>query len=145
MQTLSHVLWIGGPPGAGKSTVATRITRRYGLRWYGSDTRTWQHRDRALRDGNAAALRWEAMTAQERWVRWTPREMLAMSLHRERGPMVIDDLRALPDSPLVVAEGSTLPAHALSSGIAERSRAVWLMPSREFQRATLNDGDIAPD
>jgi hypothetical protein len=38
--------------------------------------------------------------------------------------MVIDDLRALPDSPLVVAEGSTLPAAALSSGVAERSQAV---------------------
>jgi len=144
MQTLRQVLWIGGPPGAGKSSVATRIARRYGLRWYNADTRTWQHRDRALRTGNAAARRWEAMTPQERWVGSTPREMLRMSLHRERGPMVIDDLRALPDSPLVVAEGSTLPAHALSSGIAERSRAVWLLPTREFQRATLTDRDMAP-
>ena len=31
MQTLRHVLWIGGPPGGGKSSVATRIARRYGL------------------------------------------------------------------------------------------------------------------
>ena len=51
VQTLRHVLWIGGPPGGGKSSVATRIARRYGLRWYGADTRTWRHRDRALRAG----------------------------------------------------------------------------------------------
>ena len=131
------MLWIGGPPGAGKSAVASRITRRHGLRWYAADTRTWQHRDRALRAGNAAAHRWEAMTPRQRWAESTPREMLAMSLHRERGPMVIDDLRALPGSPLVVAEGTTLPAHALSSGIALRSRAVWLVPTREFQQAAL--------
>jgi hypothetical protein len=137
MQALRHVLWIGGPPGAGKTAVATGIARRHGLRWYGADTRTWQHRDRALRAGNAAARRWEEMTPQERWEKSTPTEMLAMSLHIERGPMVLADLRALPDSPLVLAEGSPLPAHAVSSGIADRSRAVWLIPTRDFQRALL--------
>jgi hypothetical protein len=63
--------------------------------------------------------------------------MLDMSLHAERGPMVLDDLRAIPDSPLVVAEGSTLPAQAVSSGLADRSRAVWLIPTDDFQRALL--------
>jgi hypothetical protein len=56
-----------------------------------------------------------------------------MSLHRERGPMVVDDLSALPPTPIVVAEGSTLPAAA----VTDRSRAVWLMPTPEFQRARL--------
>ncbi len=43
------------------------------------------------------------MTPEERWA-VTPKEMLTMSLHVERGPMVIHDLRMLPDSALVVAE-----------------------------------------
>jgi hypothetical protein len=137
VQALRNVLWIGGPPGTGKTTVATRIARRHGLRWYGADTRTWKHRDRALLAGNAAARRWEAMTPQQRWVQATPTQMLDMSLHAERGPMVLDDLRTLPDAPLVVAEGSTLPAQAVSSGIADRSRAVWLLPTDDFQRALL--------
>lgn len=144
MHTLRHVLWIGGSPGAGKSSVATRIARRYGLRWYSTDTRTWQHRDRALRDGSTAAQRWEAMTPQARWAASTPREVLDLSLHRERGPMVIDDLRALPDAPLVVAEGSTLPAWALSAGIAQRSRAVWLLATRAFQQAALTLRGVEP-
>jgi DNA polymerase III delta prime subunit len=134
---MNHVLWIGGPPGCGKTTVAIRLARRHGLRLYSADTRTWVHRDRALAAGNAAAQRWEAMTPAERWRRATTAEMFEMSLHRERGPMVIDDLRALPASPLVVAEGSTLPASAVSDGVAERARAVWLIPTAAFQRAQL--------
>jgi hypothetical protein len=140
---LPHVLWIGGAPGAGKSSVATRIVRRHGLRWYGADTRTWLHRDRALRAGSAAAHRWEAMSPDERQ-RADPADMVAMSLHAERGPMVIDDLRALPVSPLVVADGSTLPAYAVSAGIADPARAVWLMPTREFQRAALARRGVTP-
>jgi hypothetical protein len=144
MQGLRHVLWIGGPPGAGKTAVATRIARRHGLRWYGADTRTWQHRDRALRAGNAAARCWEAMSAEERWVTSTPVEMFEMSLHVERGPMVLDDLGALPESPLVLAEGSPLPAQAVSSGIADHSRAVWLIPTRDVQRALLAARGVPP-
>lgn len=132
-KSLSHVLWIGGPPGAGKSTIASRLARRHGLRLYSADTRTWEHRDRAVEAGNPAALRWEAMSLDERWDGPSAQEMLEMSLHEARGAMVVDDLLALPRTPLVVAEGSVLPASVVSAGLAERSQAVWLLPTRSFQ------------
>lgn len=135
---MRHVLWIGGPPASGKTTVATRLARRHGLRWYNADTRTWEHRDRALAEGSAAAIRWEALTPAERATS-TPAEALELSLHRERGPMVVDDLRALPRAPLVVAEGSTLPAAA----VQDSSRALWLIPTPEFQQARLEERQLS--
>jgi hypothetical protein len=135
---MRHVLWLGGPPASGKTTVATRLARRHGLRLYAADTRTWVHRDRALAAGVPAALRWEAMTLEER-ARSTPEQALELSLHRERGPMVVEDLLALPRAPLVVAEGSTVPAAA----VTDRARAVWLLPSGEFQRARLEERGLS--
>jgi hypothetical protein len=128
---MAPVMWIGGAPGAGKSTVGRALARRYGLRLYGTDTRTWEHRDRAIALRNPAAIAFETMTPRERWERPTG-ELVAMALHRDRGPMVLDDLRTLPPAPLIVAEGTTLPAYA-----ADPARSVWLVPTPDFQRSQL--------
>jgi predicted kinase len=145
LQSLTHVLWIGGAPGSGKTTVAKRIARRHGLRWYNADAHTWDHRDRALEAGDPAALHWEAMTPRERWVATSPAEMVDLSLNLERGPMIVDALRALPAAPLVVAEGSTVLPDLVASGIADRSRAVWLAPTRDLQRARLEERGAEPE
>ncbi|MDQ1446667.1 MAG: hypothetical protein QOI20_3131 [Acidimicrobiaceae bacterium] len=78
-------------------------------------------------------MRWEAMTPAERRS-GDPAEMLRMSLHHERRQMVIDDLEAMPTAPLIVAEGTCVPA---SASAARPHRAVWLLPSEEFQQSSL--------
>ena len=115
VDSLAHVLWIGGPPGAGKTAVAQRLTRRHGLRCYRSDAHSWEHRERAARAGAPAALRWESMTRQERRA-LSVEDRLVLALQRERGPMTLDDLRALPTSPLIVAEGTQITPRMLPPG-----------------------------
>jgi hypothetical protein len=129
-------LWIGGPPGAGKTSVATRLARRHGLRWYGADTRTWRHRDRALAAGNPAARRFEQLPPAERWSRPSA-ELLELSLHRERLQMVLDDVEALPAAPLVIAEGTTVSPTALATKAIDRTHALWLLPTPRFFDAQL--------
>jgi hypothetical protein len=66
-------------------------------------------------------------------------DRLAMSLHRERGPMILEDLRALPAAPLTVAEGTPITPTVVGSG-----RAVWLIPAPDLQRARLNERQLLP-
>ena len=43
---MAEVLWLGGAPDAGKSTVARLLTRRYGLGFYSLDKRGQAHLER---------------------------------------------------------------------------------------------------
>jgi hypothetical protein len=137
MTTLEHVVWIGGASGAGKTTLATRLARRHGLRWYSADARTWDHRDSAIRAGHEGAIRWEAMSAEERHsvALERPEELVSLNLDLDRGPMIVDDLRALPPAPLVVADGSTVLPRLVDEGHARRDRSVWLLPSFDVHRS----------
>ena len=126
-ECLSHVLWVAGPAGAGKTTVARRLARRHGLRWYNCDAQTWQHLDRAVADGVRNAQRFAALTPAQRRLAG-PEE-----IEYDRGPLLIGDLRALPRSPIIVVDGAP-PDPA----VAVADQTVWLLPSRALQRARLD-------
>jgi hypothetical protein len=136
MTTLEHVLWIGGASTSGKTTIATRLARRHGLRWYSADAHTWEHRDLAIAAGHEGAVRWESMTHEERRATLvdSPAELVTLNLDFERGPMIVDDLRRLPAAPLIVADGSTILPELVAQGHADRDRAVWLLPTFERHR-----------
>ena len=107
------------------------------MRWYSADARTWSHRDAALRGGHEGAIRWEAMSLEERHAvaLEEPGELVHLNLDLDRGPMIVDDLRALPEVPLVVADGSTVLPELVAQGHARRDRSVWLLPTFEVHRS----------
>ena len=56
--------------------------------------------------------------------------------------MIVDDVRRLPSSPLVVAEGTPITPALASSGDLDRERAVWLQPTPALQRARLEEREL---
>ena len=105
------IFWVGGPAGAGKTTVGRLLARKYGFVWYSVDAHARDHEQRAA----AAGLH----------------VMGSGPGDFDRRPMIIEDVEALDTS--VVVEGAFVtPAVA---GVGEN--AVWLMPSKEEQLVRL--------
>jgi len=128
-----RVLWIGGPSGSGKSTAARLLARRHGFRWYSSDTRTWDHRDRAIAAGHPGAIAWEAMSIEQR------NALSAQERRRlghDRGPLTREDLAALPERPAVVADGTPFtPATVGPEPLRPPVHAVWLFADADVRAA----------
>ena len=137
---LDHVLWIGGAQGAGKSTAARNFAHRKGLRLYLVDTFTYSHAERVETGSYPAMRTFGAKTMDERWLHPEPEEMVDdfVDYSRERFRMILDDLRALPAEPAIVAEGPQLLPELVAPLLVRPDSAVWLVPTPRLQRGLLD-------
>lgn len=136
---LSHVYWIGGGSGAGKSTAARRLADRYGLHRCSTDDLMTDHAGRMTPEESPFLRRFAAMNMDERWVDRTPGAMLD-TFHWFRGEgfgFIVEDLLALGRGPGVVVEGFRLLPHLVLPHLADPDHAVWLLPTPEFRRAAF--------
>ena len=99
-ERLRDVCWIGGGSGAGKSTVARRLTDQYGLRWYATDDVMADHGRRMSREVSPFLRAFAAMDMDERWVSRSPQVMLETFLREEGGSRI---RKRAPSSPRPLA------------------------------------------
>jgi shikimate kinase len=137
-QALSHVLWIGGATDTGKTTVSRTIAKRRGLTVYDYDRRDLPQMEH-LAQTDAKYRAFLAASAEENWVRPEPEDLLQFTLRafRDRFPLVIEELIALPREPMVVAEGHGLTPELVASALSCKRQAVWLVPTEEFKWASM--------
>jgi shikimate kinase len=107
---LSHVLWIGGGPASGKSSIGRELADRFDLRLYAVDEHEIAH-----------APRMPSFLADE-----TFDGFLTASRHRFR--LVLEDLAALSDSPATIVEGSQLLPTSVAAVLREPGHALFLLP-----------------
>jgi len=111
-------IWIGGLVCSGKTSAAAELASRYGLRIYTFDGAEPLHIYRSVPERQPSLIRCMAMTMDERWVPRTPEAMAEhpfAAWSEERFPMVLDDLRHLPGSGAVIAEGAGLLPEKVAS------------------------------
>ena len=136
---LRHVRWIGGGSAAGKSTIAARLAARHGLHVYSTDDVMSEHARRCQPAECPSLTAFGAMSMDERWLRRSPQVMLE-TFHWFRGEafdLIVEDLLRLPERPGVLVEGFRLLPCLVEPLLADRWRAVWLLPTPSFRRAAL--------
>lgn len=137
---LRHVYWIGGGTGAGKSTIASRIAARHGLRHYATDDVMPDHASRSTTEDCPFLSEFMAMDMDERWVNRSPETMLE-TFHWFRGEgfgLIVEDLLRLPPDTGVIVEGFRLLPHLVRPLLAAPDRAVWLLPTPGFRLAAFD-------
>lgn len=138
-QSLAHVLWIGGAPDSGKTTIARILANRFRLQCYHydrEDARQLRRLAETMREHEAFL----AATVDERWVRPEPEFLMRRTLasFRDRFPLVVEDLLALPHAPLIVAEGFGLAPEWVAPVLSSPNQAIWLVPTGAFKRASMD-------
>lgn len=138
LQELLHVLWIGGATDCGKSTVAKGLAERHDLQLYHYDQRDLAHHEQLALTNPAYRAFLEA-SLDERWITPEPEELFRRSLKsfRDRFPLVLDDLKALPRNRKIVAEGFGLLPELLAPILCQPAQAIWLAPSEDFKLASM--------
>ena len=130
---LSHVLWIGGGQGSGKSSIAWALSRRFDLQLYAIDHRVWVHEPRMPES------EFRGLSMDKRWVDATPQRMLDWFLTTSRHwfRLVLEDLKELSESPLVVVEGPQLLPTTVSAVLRQADQALFLISDLDEQRKRL--------
>jgi len=133
---LAHILWMGGSPCSGKSSITEMLADRYGLQPYHVDKALNQrHRERILPAKHPTLHKWATLSWNDLWMQ--PGEVLleeAKAAYREHFGMILDDLLALPKSAPVLVEGTALLPDRVFSILQHRHQALWIVPTAAFQR-----------
>jgi hypothetical protein len=127
---LEHVLWIGGTPCSGKTSIAKLLGEAFSLQVYHCDQAFEIHKLRMSTTGKLLTMSWN-----ELWMR--PIDTLVadvFAIYHEEFQLIMDDLRALPLWPPILAEGMALLPDLVAPLLPSPSRAVWLIPTPDFQR-----------
>lgn len=127
---LSHVLWVGGGPQAGKTTLSRLLAGKWDLKIYNLD---WHSvREHGSRPSQAVAA-FQRLSMDERWAVPSVDALLERSIALWDGgfPLVLADLLALPRSRTVVAEGPGAFPWLVAPVIRSRRQAIFLVPTRE--------------
>jgi hypothetical protein len=86
------------------------------------------------------------MTMDERWVDRSPATMYETFhwFHGEGFHLIVEDLLAMPPGQGIVVEGFRLLPSLVAPLLADRSRAVWLLPTPDFRAFAIDNRAKTP-
>ena len=139
---LENVFWLGGSPCAGKSSISEIIASRFGLDVCHVDETFEAHEQRCDPLRHPALTKWSKSSWNQRWMQ--PVESLVQEViacYREHFTLVLEDIFSLPRRKSLLVEGAALLPAQVASVLSRQSRAIWLIPTADFQRTYYSRRD----
>jgi len=131
---LAHVYWIGGSPCAGKSSIADILAATYGLTLYRTDEAYSRHEKVVTPEQHLIFYKLTHCSSEELWMRPVEQQVMEeIALYREEFPLILDELLALPRPQPILVEGAALLPECVLPFLLEPQRAIWIIPTAEFQ------------
>lgn len=133
--TYAHILWIGGAPCSGKTSISLALGETFGLKVYHCNDAYLAHVKRVRPEAQPTMARLREMTWDDLWMRPVD-EMVTdeLAAYREEFDMILTDLRTLPRDQPIIAEGAALLPDLVMDVVSDPRQAIWLNPGGTFQR-----------
>jgi len=131
---MDHIYFIGGSPCCGKSTIAEKISERYGFQYYKADDFLTDFMTKGSMDGDKWLKNILEMPLDQLWLKnpskLNERELLT---YEKLFPYFLSALEKLNNDKPVITEGAAfMPALIKKIGI-NKTHYICVVPSREFQ------------
>jgi hypothetical protein len=129
---LAHVLWIGGGPQVGKTTLSRLLAGKYDLEIYNLD---WHDTHDERRRGGGRRAEFARLSMDERWALPEPDALVERSLAiwTELFSFTIEDLLATPHARSVLVEGPGAFPWLVAPLIRSPRQAIFLVPSAAWR------------
>ena len=132
---LENVLWLGGSPCAGKSSISEILAQRFDLDVYHVDEDFEKHLQDLETTHQPALAKWRATSWNERWMQ--PIDDLVQNVidcYQEHFALILKDILTMPKHRPLLIEGTALLPRQVAEVTPSRNHAMWIIPSADFQR-----------
>lgn len=125
------ILFIGGSPCSGKSTVAERMEKEFGMKYFKADDYLDDFMNRAAKRKLPVCKAAMAMKADEIWMR-DPQEQCdeEFAIYREIAGYTFEELNRIK-APLIIAEGAGFTPEVMKK--YKTDKYVCIIPTPDFQ------------
>jgi hypothetical protein len=131
---LDHIYWIGGSACAGKSSITDILAQLHKLHVYRCDDAFYEHEKIITQSKQPIFYKLTHLTSDELWLRPVDRQITEeIAMYREEFPLILEDLLILPTTQPIIVEGNALLPEQVCQFISDPRRAIWIVPTAEFQ------------
>lgn len=131
--SLQHVLWLGGSPCSGKSSVTDILAQWYPVQAYHVDDAFQKHSSDFTPNLYPTNYKWTHTSWQDLWMQsQTALLEQAIACYTEHLRFILSDLAEMEG--VVIAEGTSLLPDCIKLLLEDVTHALWMVPTQDFQR-----------